>query len=161
MPHRDVYIIRAELTISTAITAVQLKAGTSYGFEILSASVTQRGGTTSTQEKIGFVYKSAAATVTAATTTATGNSNGVFLIDQGGPTPNLVLSTSGTGFSASAEGTDAGMPVQLGYNVLNGVYDIPVPERRLFCRVNDIIGLKFFTAPASQLWEFEIDIQEF
>jgi len=52
------------------------------------------------------------------------------------------------------------MPIQLGFNVINGVYDIPVPERRIFCRVSDIIALKFFTAPASQLWEFEIDIME-
>lgn len=160
MPHRDNYIIRAELTISTAITAVQLKAGTSYGFEINSVTVTQRGGTTSTQEKIGLIFKTAGATVTAATVGPLGNLNGVFLTDPGMSTPNLALGTAATGFTATAEGTDGYMPVQLGFNVLNGCYDIPVPERRIFCRVSDIIGLKFFTAPASQLWEFEIDITE-
>ena len=160
MPRRDVYIIRGEATISTAITIVQLKAGTSYGFDILSAVVSQRGTATSVQEKIAWVRKSAAATVTAASVGSTGLANGVFLTDPGGPNPNLSLGTSATGFTATAEGTDADVPVQLGFNVLNGWYEMPVPEARLSCRVSDIIGLKFFTAPASQDWNYEIRIME-
>jgi len=160
MPHRDTYIVRAELTISTAITAVQIKAGSTAGFEILDCTVTQKGSTTSAQEKIALVRKTAAATVTAASVGSTGLANGVFMTDPNMSSPALVLSTSGTGFTATSEGTDGDVPLQLGFNVLNGCYEIPVPERRLWVPPSGIIGVKFFSAPSSQIWEFNIGIME-
>ena len=41
MARGDAYVIRHEATISTAITFIQLKAGSNYGFEILEAGLTQ------------------------------------------------------------------------------------------------------------------------
>jgi hypothetical protein len=155
MPHNDPYIIRHEATISTAITFIQLKAGTAYGFEILGVTVTQRGSTTSTSESIALVRKTAGATVT---TGAIGTH--VFLTDPNMANPNLALGTTSTGVIATAEGTDGDIIQKLGYNILNGYYYLPIPEGRIYVPVSGIIGLKFLTAPASQLWQAEIVIRE-
>jgi len=155
MPHNDVYVLRNQATVSTAITVLQLLAGANNGFLILRASVSQRGSTTSAQEDIALVRKSAAATVTAAVLGTT-----LFKTDPNMASPSLTLSTTGTGVTASAEGTDSDQILREGFNVLNGWLYLPVPEERIYVPPAGIIGMKFLTAPASQTWDFEMVIQE-
>src|SRR5262249_2771850 len=107
MPYGHNYNLRNNITMgSTAKTVLQLLAASTTPFEIIRASVTQRGSTTSAQEDIALQRKSAAATVTAGVVGTT-----VFKDRSGDPTPDLQLSTSGTGVDASAEGTDTDVPV--------------------------------------------------
>jgi len=156
MPHKDFYVMRHSASVSTAITVMQLKAGTSAGFEIIAASVTQRGSTTSAQEEISIVRKSAAATVTTAVV-----GTHIFLGDPNASNPNLSLGTSATGVIGTAEGTDGDIIYREGFNVLNGWQYIPVPEGRIWVPPAGIIASKFTTAPAAQNWTFMIKIQEF
>ena len=155
MARGDVYVVRHEATISTAITFIQLKAGANYGFEILEAGLTQKGSTTSASESIALVRKTAAATVTLG---AIGTH--VFLLNTGAPNPDLSLGTSATGVIGTAEGTDGDVVLKEGLNVLNGWQHIPIPEDRIQCKVGEIIALKFLTAPASQLWQAWLKIRE-
>lgn len=155
MARGDVYILRHQAIISTAITIIQIKAGTSYGFEIISAALSQSNSETSQQEEIALVRKSAAATVTTAVV-----GTHVFLTDPGGPNPNLSLGTAATGVIGTAEGTDGDVILREGFNVLNGWLYMPVPEERIQFRVSDIVALRFLTAPASQLWNAKIVIRE-
>jgi len=155
MPYGHVYTLRHEATVSTAITLLQLVAGAAVPFEILSALLTQRGSITSVQEKIAFVRKSAAATVT----TAVAGTH-LFKTKPGDPTAGLQLGTALTGVIATAEGTDTDVPYEEGFNVLNGWKYQPVPEERLYVAGGAILGLKFRTAPASQVWQMAITIRE-
>src|SRR5579859_2113828 len=99
MARGDVYVVRHEATISTAITFIQLKAGANYGFEIMEAGLTQKGSTTSASESIALVRKTAAATVT---TAAVGTH--VFKTNTDEPTPDLSLGTAATGVIGTVEG---------------------------------------------------------
>lgn len=155
MAHGDIYILRDEQTVSTAITCLQAKAGANCGFEIIEAGVTQKGSTTSASESIALVRKTAAATVTAG---SMGTS--VFLNDPNEGNPQLTLSTSGTGIRGTAEGTDGDIIVKEGFNVLNGWLHQPPPECRIWVPPAGIIALKFLTAPASQLWQFWMKLRE-
>lgn len=155
MPAGDVYTLRQSSTVSTAITLLQLKAGANNGFVIIRASLTQYGSTTSVQETISIVRKSVAATVTAAIAGTT-----LLFRDPNQATASLSLGTSATGVTGASEGTDGDVPLQEGFNVLNGWLYIPVPEERLYVPPGGIIALKFLTAPASQTWKQEIVIME-
>ena len=155
MPQGDVYILKNSATVSTAITCLQLKAGANNGFEIVRAQVNQYGSTASVQEVISLIRKSAAATVTAA---AAGTN--LFFRDPNQAAASLTLSTTGTGFAASAEGTDGDKCWEEGFNVLNGWLYLPVPEERIYVPPAGIIALKFATAPASQTWKFLMAIRE-
>ncbi len=155
MARWDVYHLKHEAVVSTGITILQLKAGTNYGFEILDAYLTQRGSTVSAQEKIAFVRKTAAATVTAAVA-----GTHLFKNEPNGPTADLSLGTAATGVIATGEGTDGDVTYEEGFNVLNGWKYIPLPESRIYVPVGGIIGLKFMTAPASQTWQMGITVRE-
>lgn len=158
MPQGDTYTLRNRQTVSTAITVLQLKAGANNGFEILRASVTQYGSTTSAQEEIVLVRKSVAATVTTASVGASGGT--LFFRDPNQAAASLTLATSGTGVAATVEGTDNDFVLREAFNVLNGWLYLPVPEERIYVPPTGIIGLKFPIAPASQAWDFEIIIRE-
>lgn len=155
MPYGDSYTVRHSAAISTAISAIQIAAGSASPFLILSGSVTQRGSTTSAQEEISFVRKTAAATVTTAVV-----GTHVFKRSPNAPTPQLQLGTALTGVIATAEGTDGDILWREGFNVLNGYKYLPVPEERILVAGGGIIALKFFTAPANQNWDFQSTIQE-
>jgi hypothetical protein len=155
MARNDVFVIRHEATISTAITFIQLKAGTTFGFEILEMGLTQKGSTTSASESIALVRKTGAATVTTAVV-----GTHVFGVQSQENTPGLSLGTSATGVIGSAEGTDGDILLKEGFNVLNGWAHVPVPERRFQVAVSEIVALKFLTAPASQLWQAWMVIRE-
>ena len=149
------YTLRHEATVSTAITILQLLAGAAVPFLIVAASLTQDGSTTSAQEKIAFVRKSAAATVTTAVV-----GTHLFKLKTGDPTPGLTLGTTSTGVIATAEGTDTDVAFEEGFNVLSGWRFAPSEKEYIHVPGAGIIGLKFRTAPASQVWQMSVTIEE-
>ncbi|HEX4381236.1 MAG TPA: hypothetical protein VH022_14435 [Candidatus Acidoferrum sp.] len=161
MPAGDVYtVLHKNIAVSTAITIIQLKAGANNAIEIIRASLTQRGSTTSAQEDIALIRKSAAATVTAAIDSPGSNTSTLVRRDPNQSAPSATLSTSGTGITASAEGTDTETVLREAFNVLNGWLYLPTPEERIYVPPAGIIGLKFLTAPASQNWDAEVVFME-
>lgn len=155
MPRFDTYYFRHRATVSTAITVMQIKAGANNGVEILRCVASQYGSTTSVQEELELVRKSGAATVT---TAAIGTH--LFLTDPNMSNPSLSLGTAATGVIGTAEGTDTDSILRLGFNVLNGLYELPVPEERIWIPPGGILGLKFAVAPASQTWNFLMTLRE-
>jgi hypothetical protein len=160
MPANDVYtILNKAVTISTAITIIQVKAGT-YGLRVLRITLSQKGSTVSVQEEVSFVRKSAAATVTAAID-ATDSTATIVKQDPSNTTaPGLTLSTTGTGITGSGEGTDANTIFREGFNVLNGLIFLPTPEEKWYIPAGGIGALKFPTAPASQVWNASVTVME-
>lgn len=128
--------------VNAAITLVQVKAGAASIFRILRAWCSQSNQTSSAQQAIEIVRKSAAATVTSATP---------LLIDPGDSAANAVGGTSATGTNANAEGTDGDILYRDNFNVLNGWLWVPVPEERILVAPSGIIGLKFPIAPGASM----------
>ena len=152
----DVYtLVHRRIVVASAITILQVKAGPNYGFEILRAWISQHLSTTSAQVQASLIRKSAAATVTAAVVGTT-----LLKQDPNGPTPDLVLSTTGTGLTATAEGTDSDEIYPDGFNVLNGWLYLPVPEEREIIPQSGIIALKFVVAQASHTFTAGIRVRE-
>lgn len=143
------------VTIATAITVLQLLAGTAGPVEILRGSLTQDGTETSTQVAGGIIRKSAAATVTAAVL-------GTTLVENNpvSPASNANLGTSATGITASAEGTNGELTNQRGFNVLNGYEWLPTPEERILAPQGGIVALYFAAAPPSAVWYGELVFRE-
>jgi hypothetical protein len=133
------------VTIATAITALQLKAGTNGPVEILRASTGQGSTAVSAQYAAALVIrKTAAATVTIAVA-------GTNVLKQNpvNPASDLSLGTSATGFTASAEGTDGEETLTRAFNDLNGAEWLASPEERILVPQGGIIGMKFKVAPQS------------
>lgn len=143
------------VTISTAITALQLKAGTNGPIEILRAWATQASNITSAQCSIGLIRKSLAATVTAASAGVTLNKQSPIA-----PTADAALGTSATGVTATSEGTDGDYLHVEGFNILNGFMYLPTPEERIIVPQGGIIALKFLDAPSSSKWYCGIHFRE-
>lgn len=143
------------VTISTAITVLQFLAGSAGAVEVMSASLTQTGLTASGQSIAAVLRKSAAATVTAATA-------GTHLLknNPANPTSNATLSTSGTGLTASAEGTNGEQTSKRAFNNLNGYDYNPFPEGRLLVPASGIVALTFLAAPSSATWYGEMVVRE-
>lgn len=152
-----VYTLRNNgVTISTAITALQLKAGTNGPIEILRCALTQQSVTTSTQIAAKLVRKTAAATVTIAVAGTNVNKN-----NPANPTSDASLGTSATGFTASAEGTDGEIDMERGFNVLSGLEWLPSEAEQIIVPQGGIIALKFSVAPPSATWYAEITWREY
>ncbi len=147
-----VYEVRnGGVSISTAITVIQIKAGAS-ALEILRASIGQRGSTTSAIERVGLLRKTAAATVTSATP---------LKLRAGDPAALAVGGTSATGITATAEGTDGDILVDECFNIVNGTWAwLPTPEERIRVPQGGIIALKFLTAPGAQTWYASVKFRE-
>lgn len=141
-----IYVVRnGAVTVSTAITVIQIKAGASNPLELLRVHASQRGSVTSVQERMQILRKTAAATVTSATP---------LKYDPSAQAAGAVGGTSATGITATAEGTDGDVLVDEGFNVLTGWTWLPTPEERILVPVSGIVALKFPNAPASQTWNF-------
>lgn len=154
--NRNAYVLRnAGVTISTAIAILQLKAGTNYPLELLRASLSQFGSTTSAGARFSLVRKSAASTVTAA-------SAGTHLnkLNASNPTSDVSLGTSATGYTGTSAGTNTDILVDEGFNVLNGYIWLPTPEERIIVPQGGIIAMEFLTAPASHTWYASIYFRE-
>lgn len=153
MTSKGVYVVNLRnVSISTAITIAQIKAGATTPLELIRAQLSQRGSTTSAQERIAIVRKTVAATVTTFTP---------LLLDPGDTAAQAVGGASATGTQASGEGTDGDFLVDEGFNVLNGWLWLPTPEERIWVPATGIIALKFPTAPAAQNWFAELYFREF
>ena len=144
------------VTISTAITVLQLAPGTAGPVEILRASLTQKGLTTSAvNETARVVQKSAAATVT----TAVADTH-LFKQNQAFGTSNAVLGTAATGITASAEGTDSRSWGELGFHPVNGYMWLPTDAEQIVIPQSGFCGIKFSAAPASSTWYGELVFRE-
>src|SRR5262245_32137013 len=89
------------VSVSSAITLIQLKAGATVPLQLVRATISQSSSTTSTQQRVQINRKSAAATVTSSTP--------VILGPVTDPAASAVGGSSATGTNASAEGTDSGI----------------------------------------------------
>ncbi len=138
--------------ISTAITILQIKAGAAVPLELIKATIFQSGSATSAMVAIEILRKTAAATVTAFTPRK---------FDPAAPTAAAAGSTSGTGYTGSAEGTDGDILVEETFNVLNGWIWLPTPEERIKVPAGGIIALKFPSAPASHTWRASMYFREY
>jgi antitoxin (DNA-binding transcriptional repressor) of toxin-antitoxin stability system len=145
----------AGTTVASAISVLQLKPGTNGPAEILRASMSQSGNTTSAQVAVALQRKSAAATVTIAVAGVN-----VAKLNPIAPTADASLGTSATGFTASAEGTPTDYPVKRGFNVLNGFEWLPTPEERVLVPQSGFLGLTFVTAPPSSVFYAELQFRE-
>src|SRR5271167_3367998 len=116
-------LVNNGVSISTAITAIQVGTGTTGAIECLRASVTQGSTATSAQLAVAFLRKTAGATVTIAVA-------GTTLVKQNpiNPVSGVTISTSTTGITASAEGTNGEQFVTDGLNDLNGYIYLPAQE---------------------------------
>lgn len=130
-------------SVSTAITLVQLKAGSASILRILRAWCSQSNLTSSAQQAIEIVRKSAAATVTAF--------GAPLKNDPGDAASNMVSSTTGTGTVGTAEGTDGDILYRDNFSVLNGWLWVPTPEERIIVGPSGIIALKFPVAPGAAM----------
>ena len=150
-----VYTLRHKATVSTAITLLQIKAGTTRAVEVLAAKLTQRASTTSVQEAIQIVRKTVAATVT----TAVAGTH-LFKHNPSAPTSDLSLGTTATGVIGTGEGTDGDVIVEEGFNVLNGWRWPHQAGETIVIPIGGILAMKFVDAPASQSWRMSLVFRE-
>lgn len=156
MAYNDAYRIRHRAAVSTAITILQLQAGSTAPFEVVKAWLTQEGSATSTQNRIQFARASAAATVTAGVV-----GTHVFKLQgAGAPTPSLQLGTTGTGVLASAEGILTDMIDDTGFNIIAGWDWVSLFKGHCVVPAAGLIVLKFPVAPTNLTWSFGMDIIE-
>jgi hypothetical protein len=143
------------VSIATAITALQFKAGVNGAVEIMRASLGQGSVATSAQYAAALLRKSAAATVTIGVA-------GTHLLKQNpiAPTSDASLGTSATGITATVEGTDGEQSVTRAFNDLNGMEWLPTPEERLLVPQGGIVGLKYLVAPQSATRYAELAFRE-
>jgi len=143
MAVRGLYVVRfAALSVSTIKTLIQVKAGANAGLELVRAVLSQNGSTTSTEQDVQILRKSAAATVTSFTP---------LLLNPNDSAAQAAGGTSATGYNASAEGTDGDILVDDTWNILTSWNWCWIPEERPTVAPGGIIGLKLPTAPASAL----------
>src|SRR3569832_1594028 len=121
------YVVKNNgVSISTAITVLQVKAGTNGAIEVQRASLSQGSVATSAQYAAALLRKTFVATVT---TGAAGTT--VLKQNPINPTTDLSLGTAATGITASAEGTNGEITITRGFNDLNGMEWLASPEERV------------------------------
>lgn len=139
------------LTVSTAITIMQIKAGAATPFDLGDFYLFNTTSEISQQEAIQVVRKSGAATVTSFTPLKRNPAD---------PTAGAAGGTSATGITASAEGTDTDVMDEFGFNVLNGIAWIWIPELRIHVQAAGIVGVKFPVAPTSSVFTGHLSFVE-
>lgn len=144
------------VSISTAITVLQLKAGVNGAIEILRSSLTNGSVATSAQYAAALlIRKTGAATVTAAVAGTT-----VLKQNPVNPTTDASLGTTATGITASGEGTDGEETVSRGFNDINGAEWLATPEERVMVPQGGFIASKYKVAPQSATRYGEIAFRE-
>jgi hypothetical protein len=135
-------LIRQGVSTSTAITTQQVLAPAASAIEVTRCWANQDNVTTSGQTRLQLNRNSSASTVTSATPAPLGN---------GMQASKCVGGVSATGITASAEGTIAATIWSEGFNVVNGILYLPVPEARwlLVGSAAGFAAVKFATAPAA------------
>ncbi len=142
----------AAVSVSSAITLIQIKAGATVPLQIIRATISQSSSTTSAALRATINRKSGAATVTSATPALLGPSTD--------PAASAVGGTSATGTNASAEGTDSALLIEDGFNVLNGWVFLPTPKEYLFVDAATFIALRFPSAPSATTFEAMMIFEE-
>ena len=138
MPATGVYSAYMEaVSVSGAITLVQVKAGSTHIVRILRAWCSQSSTTTSARQRIQVLRKSAAATVTSFTPKPLNGSQAA----------KAVGGTSATGHTASGEGTDGDVLFTDAFDLVTGWEKVWIPEERIIVPAGGIIALKFPAAP--------------
>ena len=148
-------LVNNGVSISTAISALQLKTGTNGAVEILRHGCSQSTSTTSTQVKAGLIRKTAAATVTTGVAGTTLLKNNLIA-----PTSDASLGTTATGITASAEGTNGELTDVRGFNILNGLEVLYTPEERKMVAIGTFAAETFLSAPPSATWDAFIEFRE-
>lgn len=135
-------LIRAAVTTSTAITVNQVLVPALAAAEFTRAWANQSTVTTTNQTRIQLNRNSTACTVT---------SQAAFAAQTGMQASKCVNGTSATGITATIEGTTTGTWWSEGFNIVNGILYLPVPEARwlLVGAASGFAALKFPSAPAS------------
>lgn len=143
----------AGLTGLTAVPFAQLATPATTSISILCIELGQETSETSQQEILTLIRRSTASTLPTATTPlAVRESDGASLLT--GST-----TTNATGI-ASAGGTLVSTFQLPAFNVLNGFYWEPIPERRITVKPSGFITLQFKTAPAANTWSGMIYFEE-
>lgn len=138
--YTGVYVVRQKITVTAAVTLLQVKAGATFPLELIRASVTNATSETSDTLHAQVLRKSVAATVTSFTP---------LLVNPTYPVAKAVGGTAATGHTGSAEGTDSDILDEEGVNVLNGYRQIWLPEERPVVAAAGIIALKSALAISS------------
>jgi len=135
-------LIRAAVTTSTAITVNQVLVPVVTAAEFTRVWCNQSTVTTTNQTRLQLNRNSTACTVTS--TAAVGLANGM-------QTSKCVNGTSATGITATIEGTVTATVWSEGFNIVNGILYLPVPEARFLIvgSAAGFVGVKFPSAPAS------------
>ncbi len=135
-------LIRAAVTTSTAITVNQVLVPAAAAAEFTRCWANQSTVTTTNQTRVQLNQNSTACTVSSQTP---------FPTQKSMQASKAVGGTSATGITATAEGTVTGTPWSEGFNIVNGILYLPVPEARwmLVGQSAGFAALKFPNAPAS------------
>ena len=135
-------LIRAAVTTSTAITINQVLVPVVTSAEFTRVWCNQSTITTTNQTRVQFNRNSTACTVTTQAAAALGN---------GMQASKCVNGTSATGITATIEVTVTATVWSEGFNIVNGILYLPVPEARFLLSGSaaGFAAVKFPTAPAS------------
>jgi hypothetical protein len=147
-------LIRASTATSTAITVNQVLVPATAAAEFTRAWCNQDSVTTTNQTRIQLNNNSTASTVTGASPVAAGT---------GMQASKAVSGTSATGITATVEGTVASTWWTEGFNIVNGILYLPVPEARwlLVGKAAGFAALKFPGAPAAANYTTGIEWLEY
>jgi hypothetical protein len=147
-------LIRASTATSTAITVNQVLVPATAAAEFTRAWCNQDSVTTTNQTRIQLNNNSTASTVTGASPVAAGT---------GMQASKAVSGASATGITATVEGTVASTWWTEGFNIVNGILYLPVPEARwlLVGKAAGFAALKFPSAPAAANYTTGIEWLEY
>lgn len=147
-------LIRSSVATSTAITVNQVLVPVLTAAEFTRCWCNQDSVTTTNQTRIQLNQNSTACTVTAQGPVAAG---------KGMQASKCVSGTSATGITATIEGTVTSTWWQEGFNIVNGILYLPVPEARwmLVGQAAGFAALKFPGAPASASFTTGIEWLEY
>jgi hypothetical protein len=139
-------LIRAAVTTSTAITINQVLVPAQTSAEFTRAWCNQSTSTTTNQTRVQLNRCATAGTVTSQAATPAQN---------GMQASKCVNGTSATGITATIEPGTANTWWSEGFNIVNGILYLPVPEARMLISGaasgtgTPVVTLKFPSAPAS------------
>lgn len=147
-------LIRASVATSTAITVNQVLVPATAAAEITRCWCNQDSVTTTNQTRIQLNRNSTACTVTGTSPAALGN---------GMQASKAVSGASATGITATAEGTVTATVWSEGFNIVNGILYLPVPEARwmLVGSAAGFAAVKFPGAPAAANYTTGIEWLEY
>lgn len=151
-------LLRSAVTTSTAITVNQVLVPVVTSAEVTRAWCNQSTSTTTNQTRIQLNRCATAGTVTSQAATPAQN---------GMQASKCVNGTTATGITATIEPGTANTWWQEGFNIVNGILYLPVPEARVMISGaasgtgTPVITLKFPSAPASADYTSGIEFLEY